>query len=154
MQQPNNKKTLVEELIAIGYTAEEALRVVKGEAKEDKKFSLEEEIRNMLLELGIPASLQGFYYASAALEILFYSKNPADVPVTKELYPEVAKYFNTTANRVERCIRHAVEVAFERGDVEVLKHYFKNSCSMERGKATNAEFLYTLAYYLQLEENK
>lgn len=153
MQQKNdgNKKAIVEELIAIGYTAEEALRVVRKESKEP---SLEEKIRDLLLEVGMPANLQGFYYSIAAIEILFYSKKTADVSVTKEIYPTVAKQFETTASRVERSIRHAIDVAFERGNVEVLEHYFKNSCSTERGKATNSEFLYTLTYYLQLEAKK
>lgn len=153
MQQTNDitKKTIVGKLIAIGYTEEEALQIVEKESKEN---SLEEKTRDLLLELGMPANLQGFHYISAAIEILFYSEKTADVFLSKEIYPTVAKQFKTTAGRVERSIRHAIEVAFERGNVEVIEHYFKNSCSMERGKATNSEFLYTLTYYLQLEAKK
>ena len=74
--------------------------------------------------------------------------------VTKVLYPEVAKRFNTTASRVERAIRHAIEVAWDRGDLETLQKYFGYTVSNVKGKPTNSEFIAMIADRLQLQQKE
>ena len=74
--------------------------------------------------------------------------------VTKVLYPEVAKRFNTTASRVERAIRHAIEVAWDRGDLETLQKYFGYTVSNVKGKPTNSEFIAMIADRLQLQQRE
>ena len=74
--------------------------------------------------------------------------------VTKILYPEVAKHFNTTASRVERAIRHAIEVAWDRGDLETLQKYFGYTVSNVKGKPTNSEFIAMIADRLQLQQRE
>lgn len=140
------EKRMYADLLEIGYSHEEALKIIKGKTK--RKTPLNQTIFNMLIEIGIPTNVDGFRYASEAIKLLMENEN---MPITKELYPTVAKSFNTTPIRVERCIIHGIEVAFCRGDVEVLESYFKNSYSFKKKKPTNAEFLTTVAYTVKLK---
>ena len=108
----------------------------------------ESAIQNTLLDLGIPASLLGFKYLTKAIALVCedseYERN-----VTKMLYPEVAKIEHSTSPRVERAIRHAIEVAWDRGDEETLKAMFGKTISASKGKPTNSEFISTLALRLK-----
>ena len=101
-------------------------------------------VRQMLLELGSPEHLLGHPYVVEAVLLVIrdqmYINN-----ITFGLYPQLAVTFDTTASRVERAIRHLVEVTWTRGDWEVLSRYFGNTISMERGKPTNGEFIARLA---------
>ena len=107
-------------------------------------------ITQVLHELGMPAHLKGYDQVRFALELVVH--NPSMVhAVTKELYPTVAKAFNTTPSRVERAIRHAVEVAWDRGDIEVLQKYFGGTISLTKGKPTNSEFIALIADLLRME---
>ncbi len=110
---------------------------------------LELMITEIIHQIGVPAHIKGYHYLREA--IIMSVKN-ADVinSVTKVLYPTVAKKHNTTASRVERAIRHAIEVAWDRGDVDILNSYFGYTIHNEKGKPTNSEFIAMIADKLRL----
>lgn len=120
------------------------------EPERDKKGNLEVQVTAIIHEVGVPAHIKGYQYLREAILI---AVNDMDVinAVTKVLYPEVAKRFGTTASRVERAIRHAIEVAWDRGDLETLQKYFGYTVSNTKGKPTNSEFIAMIADSLQLE---
>ena len=105
------------------------------------------QISNLLKDLGVPANLLGYKYVRRAIEIVYATPSAIDC-VTKVLYPTVAKEFDTTATRVERAIRHAVEMSWDRGDIDKLNEVFRHSYSTQKGKPTNSEFIATIADYL------
>ncbi len=101
-------------------------------------------IRQILLELGAPDHLVGHPYVIQA--ILLVVEDRAYINnITFGLYPQLAAHFDTTASRVERAMRHLIEVTWTRGDLDVLEQYFGNTVSMERGKPTNGEFIARIA---------
>lgn len=103
-------------------------------------FNLVEYITSIIHELGVPANIKGYKYLRYA--IVLAVENPGIIDaITKELYPEVAREFNTTPSRVERAIRHAIEVAWDRGDIDTLHKYFGFTVSNLKGKPTNSEFI-------------
>ncbi len=118
--------------------------------REDKGINMETRITAIIHEVGVPAHIKGYQYLREAILI---AVNDMDVinAVTKVLYPEVAKRFGTTASRVERAIRHAIEVAWDRGDLETLQKYFGYTVSNTKGKPTNSEFIAMIADRLQLQ---
>ncbi len=111
---------------------------------------LEGMVTSIIHEIGVPAHIKGYQYLREAIMI---AVNDMDVinAVTKVLYPEVAKRFGTTASRVERAIRHAIEVAWDRGDLETLQKYFGYTVNSAKGKPTNSEFIAMIADRLQLQ---
>ena len=112
--------------------------------------ALEGRVTAIIHEIGVPAHIKGYQYLREAIMI---AVNDMDVinAVTKVLYPSVAKAFNTTPSRVERAIRHAIEVAWDRGDLETLQHYFGYTVNSAKGKPTNSEFIALIADRLQLQ---
>ncbi len=110
--------------------------------REDDKSNLEKEITEILKEIGIPASIRGFRYIRYAIMYSIDNKDALN-GITKVLYPQVAEKFGTTPIRVERAIRHAIEVAWDRGSTKVLHKYFGNTISL--GKPTNSEFIAMIA---------
>jgi len=106
--------------------------------------SLEGIVTEIIHEIGIPAHIKGYQYLR---EAIILTVNDMDVinAVTKVLYPAVAKKFNTTPSRVERAIRHAIEVAWDRGDLETLQRFFGYTVSNIKGKPTNSEFIAMIA---------
>jgi len=106
--------------------------------------SLEAQVTDIIHEVGVPAHIKGYQYLREAI-ILAVRDMDMISSVTKILYPEVAKRFNSTASRVERAIRHAIEVAWDRGDLETLQKYFGYTVSNLKGKPTNSEFIAMLA---------
>ncbi|MCL1936125.1 MAG: sporulation transcription factor Spo0A [Defluviitaleaceae bacterium] len=112
--------------------------------------NLETKVTNILQNLGVPASIRGYNYMREA--ILMGIDNPDILNyITKELYPSVAKKFHTSHSRVERAIRHAIEVAWSRGDIDVIIQYFKGTVNINKGKPTNSEFISLIADRLRLE---
>lgn len=104
------------------------------------EFNLEAYITSIIHEIGVPAHIKGYRYLRYAIASAV--KNPGIInAITTELYPEVAQEFNTVPSRVERAIRHAIEVAWDRGDIDTLQRYFGNTISGNRGKPTNSEFI-------------
>ncbi|MFI3254350.1 MAG: sporulation transcription factor Spo0A [Eubacteriales bacterium] len=115
-----------------------------------KPISMESAVTSIIHEIGVPAHIKGYQYLRKAIVIAV-----ADIEVinqvTKVLYPQVAKDFHTTASRVERAIRHAIEVAWDRGDLETLQKYFGYTVSNIKGKPTNSEFIAMIADRLRLQ---
>lgn len=116
----------------------------------DIQDDLEVAVTDVILLIGIPAHVKGYQYIRCA--ILNCIENPNMLnSVTKVLYPTVAKEFNTSSSRVERAIRHAIEIAWDRGDVETINNYFGHTVSSHRGKPTNSEFIAMLSDKLRLK---
>jgi len=112
---------------------------------------LEGTVTAIIHEIGVPAHIKGYQYLREAIMIAVEDMDVINA-VTKVLYPEVAKRFGTTASRVERAIRHAIEVAWDRGDLETLQKYFGYTVSNAKGKPTNSEFIAMIADRLVLEK--
>ena len=110
---------------------------------------LEVVVSQIMHQIGVPAHIRGYQYLREAI-ILSVKNNEMISSVTKILYPTVAKTFKTTPSRVERAIRHAIEVAWDRGDVDVLSSYFGYTIQNERGKPTNSEFIAMISDNLKL----
>ncbi len=110
---------------------------------------LEVVVSQIMHQIGVPAHIRGYQYLREAI-ILSVNNSEMISSVTKILYPTVAKTFKTTPSRVERAIRHAIEVAWERGDVDVLSSYFGYTIQAERGKPTNSEFIAMISDNLKL----
>ena len=115
--------------------------------------TLEAEVTAILHEVGVPAHIKGYQYVREAIIIVVQNMDAINA-VTKVLYPEVAKRFNTTPSRVERAIRHAIEVAWDRGDLETLQGYFGYTVNSAKGKPTNSEFIAMIADRLQLQRRE
>ena len=113
--------------------------------------SLETLITSIIHEIGVPAHIKGYQYLREAILIAVEDMDVINA-VTKVLYPEVAKRFGTTASRVERAIRHAIEVAWDRGDLDTLQKYFGYTVNSAKGKPTNSEFIAMIADRLQLQQ--
>ena len=120
------------------------------ESERDSGPTLEAQVTSIIHEVGVPAHIKGYQYLREAIMIAVDDMDVINA-VTKVLYPEVAKRFGTTASRVERAIRHAIEVAWDRGDLETLQKYFGYTVSNAKGKPTNSEFIAMIADRLQLE---
>ena len=115
--------------------------------------NLEGAVTGIIHEIGVPAHIKGYQYLRYAIVMTVEDMEVINA-VTKILYPEVAKHFNTTASRVERAIRHAIEVAWDRGDLETLQKYFGYTVSNAKGKPTNSEFIAMIADRLQLQRRE
>ena len=126
----------------------ENLRVV--DRRRSEKTSIESLVTGIIHEIGVPAHIKGYQYLREAIII---AVNDMDVinAITKVLYPQVAKTFQTTPSRVERAIRHAIEVAWDRGDLDTLQRFFGYTVSNTKGKPTNSEFIALIADKLQLQ---
>lgn len=107
-------------------------------------------VSQIMHQIGVPAHIRGYQYLREAI-ILSVNDSEMISSVTKILYPTVAKTFKTTPSRVERAIRHAIEVAWDRGDVDVLSSYFGYTIQNERGKPTNSEFIAMISDNLKLQ---
>ena len=118
-------------------------------AQQPKEPSLEAVVTDIIHEIGVPAHIKGYQYLREAI-ILTVNDMDAINAVTKVLYPAVAKKYGTTPSRVERAIRHAIEVAWDRGDLEVLQKYFGYTVSNIKGKPTNSECIAMIADSLTL----
>ncbi len=112
--------------------------------------NLELDVTNLLLEIGIPAHIKGYQYIREGIMLSFYDKNMLHY-ITKCLYPTIAKKYKTTSSSVERTIRHAIEVAFRRGNRQVLEEIFSNTICSRKTKPTNSEFIALLTDKLRLE---
>ena len=106
-------------------------------------------VSKVMFELGSPAHVLGYQYARRAI-ILAVSDSEYLHAITGMLYPAIAKEYHTTASRVERAIRHLIEITWDRGDLDVLQKYFGNTISYNKGKPTNSEFIATMAEHAKL----
>lgn len=111
---------------------------------------LETQVTQIIHQIGVPAHIKGYQYLRTAI-LMTISDSEIINSVTKVLYPSVAKKYSTTTSRVERAIRHAIEVAWDRGDVDTLNSYFGYTIQNNRGKPTNSEFIAMIADNLRLK---
>ena len=137
-------------LSSVGERLKQVMSSGAVEAERGSSPSLESQVTSIIHEVGVPAHIKGYQYLREAI-IIAVSDMDVINAVTKVLYPEIAKRFGTTASRVERAIRHAIEVAWDRGDLEILQKYFGYTVSNAKGKPTNSEFIAMIADRLVLE---
>ena len=138
-----------------GQAVVERVRLLKNSGTVTPKAyqNMETLITSIIHEIGVPAHIKGYQYLREAIMIAVDDMEVINA-VTKVLYPEVAKRYGTTASRVERAIRHAIEVAWDRGDLETLQKYFGYTVSNAKGKPTNSEFIAMIADRLQLQRKE
>lgn len=121
----------------------------KQQASTSPEPSLEIQVTEILHQIGVPAHIKGYHYLRDSIIMAIETPDIINA-VTKRLYPSVAKRYETTASRVERAIRHAIEVAWDRGDVDILNSYFGYTIHNTRGKPTNSEFIAMISDRLRL----
>ena len=144
MTKPCRPESLVERIRQLRYGGLDAA---------PNRQSLETLVTAIIHEIGVPAHIKGYQYLREAILIAVEDMDVINA-VTKVLYPEVAKRFGTTASRVERAIRHAIEVAWDRGDLETLQRYFGYTVNSAKGKPTNSEFIAMIADRLVLQQKE
>lgn len=125
----------------------------KGKNIDLYKNNLEKSTTKILHELGVPSHIKGYQYIRDGI-MLLYDKPGVIGGITKELYPEVASNYATTVSRVERAIRHAIEVSWNRGNWQLMEEIFGHSVDIDKAKPTNSEFIVTIADKLRLEFNQ
>lgn len=116
-----------------------------------KPKNLDVSVTNIIHEMGVPAHIKGYLYLREAILMVIGEVGLLGA-VTKELYPMIAQKFQTTPSRVERAIRHAIELAWDRGNVEMMAKFFGYTINLERGKPTNSEFIAMVADKLRIEQ--
>ena len=130
----------------------ELLEEIEPHKEEPKQVNLTKRVTEVIHDIGVPAHIKGYKYLREA--IVQAVNDPGVIEgITKILYPQLAKTFDTTASRVERAIRHAIEVAWDRGDLDTLQRYFGFTVSNLKGKPTNSEFIALIADQIRLEMN-
>lgn len=136
------------------YSCSELERVVASIYFKENKNSnntIKLKITDMLHNLGIPSNIKGYSYIRDGIEMM-YNDTSMMGAITKELYPRLARSYETTSSRVERAIRHAIEISWSRGDYDYMEELFGNSVDCDKSKPTNGEFIVTLADRLKLED--
>lgn len=126
------------------------LSAFRSASTDGKPKNLDASITSIIHEIGVPAHIKGYMYLREAISMVY---NDIELlgSITKVLYPDIAKKYNTTASRVERAIRHAIEVAWSRGNIESISSLFGYTVSMSKAKPTNSEFIAMVADKLRLE---
>ena len=128
-------------------------KVAAGKSIDVYHNNLQISITKILHELGVPSHIKGYQYIREGISII-YERPEVIGGITKELYPEIAKTFSTTVSRVERAIRHAIEVSWNRGNWDLMEEIFGHSVDIDKAKPTNSEFIVTVADKLRLEFHK
>ena len=139
VSKPYNEEAMIENLLRLAETRSEQFHAP----------GLEEMVTAIIHEVGVPAHIKGYQYVREAIMITVEDMEVIN-SVTKVLYPEVAKRYHTTPSRVERAIRHAIEVAWDRGDIETLQRFFGYTVSNIKGKPTNSEFIAMISDRIRL----
>ncbi|AUW93534.1 sporulation transcription factor Spo0A [Sulfobacillus sp. hq2] len=150
---PFNLKVLAERVKQLGgaSTAErKAPAASSGKVTVAPVKNLDVEVTNVIHEIGIPAHIKGYLYLREAI-VMVIDRVDLLSGVTKELYPAIAQTYKTTPSRVERAIRHAIEVAWSRGNVDVINGIFGHTVNRDRGKPTNSEFIAMVADKLRMQ---
>ena len=146
MLKPYHSRALIERLGEVRESA--AAR--KGQGPAQSTVDIESMVTSIIHEIGVPAHIKGYQYLREAIMLAVADMDVINA-ITKVLYPQGAKTFSTTPSRVERAIRHAIEVAWDRGDLETLQRFFGYTVSNTKGKPTNSEFIALIADRLQLQ---
>lgn len=151
---PFNLEILLKRIRQLAGTEKQFCRSTSGGGTQNSSYTqnsdLEVDITNMIHEIGVPAHIKGYQYLRDAITMVVDDMDMLSA-VTKELYPEIAKRNKTTPSRVERAIRHAIEVAWNRGKLETLNNLFGYTVAEDKGKPTNSEFIAIVADKLRLE---
>ena len=129
------------------------LKAVLDRLDAPKEMDLEAEVTNMIHEIGVPAHIKGYQYLREAI-MMSVEDSSVLSSITKILYPGIAKQFETTPSRVERAIRHAIEVAWSRGKIETLDGLFGYTINTGKGKPTNSEFIALIADKIRLQNRQ
>jgi len=154
MLKPFHVATLMEKVRGVsGKTMRETHLVSGVQIPSRTEPSLESVVTGVIHEIGVPAHIKGYKYLREAIMLTVRDMEIINA-VTKVLYPKVAGKFDTTPSRVERAIRHAIEVAWDRGDLEVLQKFFGYTVSNIKGKPTNSEFIAMIADRLSLQRRQ
>lgn len=119
-------------------------------SKRKEKENIESSITNIMHDIGVPAHIKGYLYLREAITMVYHDIELLG-SITKILYPDIAKKFNTTSSRVERAIRHAIEVAWNRGNIDTIMDLFGYTISVSKSKPTNSEFIAMVADRLRLK---
>lgn len=147
LMKPLNTNSLIESISSMVHLEESDYSIKK------KEKDIESQITNLLHEVGIPAHIKGYTYLRTGILQTFH--NPDYIGrITKLLYPEIAKRYKTTGSRVERAIRHAIEVAWTRGNIDTIDEIFGYTISASKAKPTNSEFIAMMADYLSIQQKK
>ncbi len=123
------------------------------ELKIVESSKIESKVSSLLHDLGIPSHVRGYEYIRDGV-LLLYSKKGMGMHLTKDIYPKIANKYQTTSTRVERAIRHAIEISWSRGDIKLMESLFGNSIDFDRSRPTNAEFLTTIADKFRLDSKE
>lgn len=143
---PFSDDSILSYIQSILRSREGAFEAIHSNSKPD----IESQVTKIIHQIGVPAHIKGYQYLRTAI-LMTIEDNEVINSVTKILYPTVAKKYKTTTSRVERAIRHAIEVAWDRGDVDTLNSYFGYTIQNSRGKPTNSEFIAMIADNLRLK---
>lgn len=150
---PFNLKVLAARIRQLAGAPQSERRPSQGSAAKVQLLPvrhLDVEVTNIIHEIGIPAHIKGYLYLREAIMMVIHRVDLLS-GVTKELYPSIASKYKTTPSRVERAIRHAIEVAWSRGNVDVINNIFGHTVNRERGKPTNSEFIAMVADRLRMQ---
>lgn len=127
--------------------------IILEEKDDNSEVGLEKQVTVILQEVGIPAHIKGYHYVRTAIILAVETPEVMGL-VTKKVYPFVAEEHKTTPSKVERAIRHAIEVAWGRGNVEILDKYFSYTVSSYKGKPTNSEFIAMIADHIRMKKKQ
>ena len=147
---PVNVGSLSEHIQSIVARRQSAVPAAAMQKEVQPSDNMEAHVTQIIHQIGVPAHIKGYQYLRTAI-LLTVKDSDVINSVTKVLYPSVAKKYQTTTSRVERAIRHAIEVAWDRGDVDTLNSYFGYTIQNNRGKPTNSEFIAMIADNLRLK---
>lgn len=147
---PFDMESLAENIRQVSGKSSDVVKKTSAKVSEDKPKNLNASITNIIHEIGVPAHIKGYLYLREAIAMVY---NDIELlgSITKVLYPDIGKKYNTTASRVERAIRHAIEVAWSRGNIDSISSLFGYTISMSKAKPTNSEFIAMVADKLRLE---
>ena len=145
----NNLKTTINNLLVDNTNKGTTLNLKTNQCQVKEEKNLDTEITDILHEIGVPAHIKGYMYLRESITMVY---NNIDIlgGITKILYPTVAEKYNTTSSRVERAIRHSIEVAWNRGNVDAISQIFAYTISYNKSKPTNSEFIAMIADKLRL----
>ena len=140
-------------LALLNFTGKDFQNYQELQKKQTPKVDVEAMVTEIIHQIGVPAHIKGYHYLRKAILLSIENEEYLHA-ITKQLYPEIAKCFNSTSSRVERAIRHSIEVAWDRGDVDVLNSFFGYTIHNTRGKPTNSEFIAMITDKMRLRLKK
>lgn len=142
---------VVIEVREVAYDGDNLSLLLEGEKSPEVDIylnNLEVSITKILHELGVPSHIKGYNFIKEGISLIYYHPN---LSITKELYPTIANKYSTTTSNVERAIRHAIETSWTRANIDFLEEVFGYSIDIDKAKATNREFIITLANKLRMD---